>query len=294
MKKQYCFVLAMFMLLCGCSKTQPDKEAVSNKNEESSTIRNEFKQLDMELLKQKIENKNTFVFMVSQSTCSYCNSLKRTLVPYLREHTDLDFYELEIDMLGTKKSEINTNFSKLQELIPEYSGSTPELFYIDNGALRKQTSGDMDEVDLHNFFVDCGLVDEEKKQKEVIDVKIKESSYLEVSDFLKIDKKINDKEDFYLYLAESDRYNAMFSETLAKYLDMKQLKVWILKLDEQQQPSSQEDYNDMVKASERLGTVLVGYQYTPAVFHIKDGKVFDFIMDNVSEKELSNWLEKQS
>ena len=82
-------VLLMLVGMFGCSaKSQgSEKKPVV---EETKEVKEQdgIRQLDLDQTFQKIDDKESFVFMVTQSTCTYCNSFKKTLVPFLKEHKD--------------------------------------------------------------------------------------------------------------------------------------------------------------------------------------------------------------
>ena len=113
-------VFLMLVGIFGCSskdKEESRKEPIVVEKETKET--DGLKQLDLDQTFKRIDDKESFIFMVTQSTCSYCNSFKKTLVPFLKEHRDIPFYELEVDMLGEMKADVEKNFAKLQKKIPE-------------------------------------------------------------------------------------------------------------------------------------------------------------------------------
>lgn len=292
MKRLY-RIMIIILLLCGCG-AQSEKDISSGKDEGKVTLRNELAQLDLKLLKEKIDNGDTFVFMVTQSTCSYCNAMKRTVVPFIREHSDLPFFEIEVDMLGTKKSDINENFNKLKQFVPEYEGTTPEVFYMDKGKLQQHTSGDMDETALYNFFIDCGLIHGEKREAVQIDTEVHSNTYMKEIDYVECSEMLETKKSFYLYIAENDRYNAMLSDKLMNYTEKNKTTIYVLNLSKVEQPATEDEYDKLERAmkitQERVKDV---FQYTPEIFSIKDGKVIDSLTDNVTDKELMKWFQKQ-
>ncbi len=282
------------LLLCGCSTEQADKSKSKELIAQKEIVRrNELTQLDMKSLKDKLNKADDFIVMVTQSTCGYCNTMKRSVVPYLRENPDIPFFELEIDMLGSKKSDIDDNFHELGILIKEFSGNTPELLYIKDGSVVKQTSGDLDEAGFHNFLVDCGLVKEEKKAVEVITTTLRESRYLKLVDMEECAEKIENKDSFYLFIAENDRYNAALSETLAAYAEKNKVMMYVLNLTAMKQPETEEELEKLNTAMKKVETAITGYQYSPSILHIKAGKLGDILVDNVTEAELIEWFEKQ-
>ena len=196
-------------------------------------------------------------------------------------------------MLGTKKSDIGVNFDKLDALIKEFSGSTPELLYIKDGNVAKQATGDMDEAAFHNFLVDCDLVKKERINIEQIDTSLKTSSYLKQIEIEEAAKMIENKESFYLYIAENDRYNALLSKTLAAYAEKNKTSVYVLNLTDIKQPETQEEMEKLSEAQKVVEAAIKGYQYSPSVIHIKSGKMSDILVDNVKEIELQQWFDKQ-
>lgn len=291
MKKRWMIFLCL-LAVCGCTTGTTESKDKPGQQKET-VVCNELAQLDMESLKDKLNRKESFVVMVTQSTCSYCNNMKRSVIPYIREHPDIPFYELEVDMLGTKKSDIGINFDKLKTLIKEFSGSTPELLYIKDGNVAKQATGDMNEAAFHNFLVDCGLVKTEKKKEERSDTSLKTSSYLKQIKIEEAAKMIEKKENFYLYIAESDRYNTLFSKTLAAYAEKNKTSVYVLNLTDIKQPETQEEMEKLSEAQNVVEAAIKGYQYTPSVLHIQSGIMHDILVDNVEEAELIKWFEKQ-
>ena len=152
-------VLLMLVGIFGCSskdKEESRKEPIVVEKETKET--DGLKQLDLDQTFKKIDDKESFIFMVTKSTCSYCNSFKKTLVPFLKEYMDILFYELEVDMLGEMKSDVEKNFAKLQKKIPEFGGGTPEMFCYEKGKLKKTASGEISEAALYNFMIDCGYL----------------------------------------------------------------------------------------------------------------------------------------
>lgn len=293
MKKRMVIGMILLFVCAGCAgKSEESKAERRQKEQDGVEVRDELRQLDMKSLEDKIDHKETFVVMVTQSTCTYCNDMKRSVIPYIREHTEIPFYELEVDMLGTKVSDVEENFSKLSKLITEYSGGTPELICMKEGKVKKQQSGDMDETAFHNFLVDCGSVTEEKREVEQNVDSIQKSACLKEISMIECAKKLNDKEDFFLYIAENNRYNAMLSKKLAEYIEKKKLTVYVLNLTTMEEPGSEEEYNKLNKASEKVQEAFSTFQYTPSIFKVKEGQAADALIDNVTEEEIKNWFEK--
>ena len=287
-------VLLMLVGMFGCSsKAEADKG-----NEKETTVektkeikeQDGIKQLDLDQAFQKIDDKERFIFMVTQSTCTYCNSFKKTLVPFLKEHKDIPFYEIEVDMLGEMKADVEKNFAKLQKKVPEFGGGTPEMFCYENGKIKKSASGEMSEVALYNFMIDCGYIKGEKKEEEKTeDYTFPTSKQIENKNLIEVAKKIDDKDTFYLMVTQSDRYNQAFIKKLIPIVEEKDIDVIALHFPLEQKGTDDE----MNKAYETLMNCVKDLSVSPAVFEIKKGKAEKLLEDNVPAKDIRKALEKK-
>lgn len=287
-------VLLMLVGMFGCSsKAEADKG-----NEKETTVektkeikeQDGIKQLDLDQAFQKIDDKERFIFMVTQSTCTYCNSFKKTLVPFLKEHKDIPFYEIEVDMLGEMKADVEKNFAKLQKKVPEFGGGTPEMFCYENGKIKKSASGEMSEVALYNFMIDCGYIKGEKKEEEKTeDYTFPTSKQIENKNLIEVAKKIDDKDTFYLMVTQSDRYNQAFIKKLIPIVEEKDIDVIALHFPLEQKGTDDE----MNKAYETLMNCVKDLSVSPAVFKIKKGKAEKLLEDNVPAKDIRKALEKK-
>lgn len=287
-------VLLMLVGMFGCSsKAEADKG-----NEKETTVektkeikeRDGMNQLDLDQAFQKIDDKEAFIFMVTQSTCTYCNSFKKTLVPFLKEHKDIPFYEIEVDMLGEMKADVEKNFAKLQKKVPEFGGGTPEMFCYGNGKLKKSASGEMSEAALYNFMIDCGYIKGEKKEEEKTeDYTFPTSKKIENKNLIEVAKKIDDKDTFYLMITQSDRYNQAFIKKLIPIVEEKDIDIIALHFPLEQKGTDDE----MNKAYETLMNCVKDLSVSPAVFKIKKGKAEKLLEDNVAATDIRKALEKK-
>ncbi|MCR0569217.1 thioredoxin [[Clostridium] innocuum] len=287
-------VLLMLVGMFGCSsKAEADKG-----NEKETTVektkeikeQDGIKQLDLDQAFKKIDDKEAFIFMVTQSTCTYCNSFKKTLVPFLKEHKDIPFYEIEVDMLGEMKADVEKNFAKLQKKVPEFGGGTPEMFCYGNGKLKKSASGEMSEAALYNFMIDCGYIKGEKKEEEKTeDYTFPTSKQIENKNLIEVAEKIDDKDTFYLMVTQSDRYNQAFIKKLIPIVEEKDIDVIALHFPLEQKGTDDE----MNKAYETLMNCVKDLSVSPAVFEIKKGKAEKLLEDNVAVKDIRKALEKK-
>lgn len=290
MKKQWIYVGIFILILSGCSSDtnkQQDVPLIQEVGEQGIA------QVSVEEAFAKIDQQESFIMMVTQSTCSYCNSFKKTLVPFLKEHEAIPFFELEMDMVVNKKADIITGFEKLQTKIPEFSGGTPELIYFEQGKVQKQSSGELSSIGLRNFMIDCGLMDGEKQVEKNEITQLATSEYLKSSDFIELAQRIENHEEFYLLVAENDRFNEMFSNTLVTYANEHQQTILVLNLSDQKQPSSEDEMSQLNEAASTVSSLLLDFQLSPTIFHINEGTVLDQLMDNVTLEEVSTWFTKQ-
>lgn len=287
-------VLLMLVGMFGCS-SKSEAEQGSKKEtsvEETKEIKEQdgIKQLDLDQAFKKIDDKEAFIFMVTQSTCTYCNSFKKTLVPFLKEHKDIPFYEIEVDMLGEMKADVEKNFAKLQKKVPEFGGGTPEMFCYENGKLKKSASGEMSEAALYNFMIDCRYIKGEKKEEEKTeDYTFPTSKQIENKNLIEVAEKIDDKDTFYLMVTQSDRYNQVFIKKLIPIVEEKDIDVIALHFPLEQKGTDDE----MNKAYETLMNCVKDLSVSPAVFEIKKGKAEKLLEDNVAAKDIRKALEKK-
>ena len=79
-------------------------------------------ELNLNKLKEKIENKETFVLCISKTTCSHCNDYKPKLKSIASEY-NIDIYYIDVDKYDEEE------FSNLIS----FDGSTPTTIFIKNG-----------------------------------------------------------------------------------------------------------------------------------------------------------------
>lgn len=274
------------------SSTQKTEEKGNDQKEENEgTIStSKLKQLTLDEAFKKIDNKERFVFVVTQSTCGYCDNFKLTLVPFLREHPDIPFYEIEVDMLGTMKADINKNFDRLQKKVKDFQGGTPETFCYENGKVKKSASGAMTEAQLTNFMIDCGFIQGKKVEEEKAETyDFEESRYIKFDSLIDIAKRIDKKEKFYLLICESDRYSQGLIKTLIPVLEQKKIEVAAIRF-----PISQgnEDKSELEKAYQTVMKSTSDLTMTPTLYKIENGKGTKLVEDNVAKEVILGKLDK--
>lgn len=97
---------------------------INNKNETKG-----LKEITYKEVLKKIDKKEDFIILLSQTTCSHCAEYKPALKQIARKY-DLTIYYLDYDKYGEKKAEEIIKFFN-------FDGDTPTTFFYKNG---KETS----------------------------------------------------------------------------------------------------------------------------------------------------------
>ena len=83
------------------------------------------KTINISELKEKVNNKEKFILVVTQEGCTHCKAYIPTLNKIGREH-NITFYEID----EKKWSEDDTKYFKS---LANFDGSTPTTFFFENG-----------------------------------------------------------------------------------------------------------------------------------------------------------------
>lgn len=289
LEKTELIILSLF-ILCGCAATkEKEKENVNVINKADKNIGEQLKQLDVKGLKQKISNRERFIIVITQSTSSESTTMKRTLIPYFREHQEIPFFEIEVDMLGDKVKDIEKNIDELIKLAPGFQNLTPEYFYYDEGIVQIHESGEMSEIGWNNFMIDTEFVKGDKKEET-------EGFSLHIGDYLKESSTdqvtgMMEKNDFYLLVAKEERFSELFTKTMKEYTDIHKQKVYLLNHTKQMYPNTEQEAEIINRNMEIIDKMLMT-NVVPSLYHIKEGKVIDVIEDNASLKEVEEWFKR--
>lgn len=116
MKKLLFVMIAMLCIITGCQKQE-------------GTIKKEY--INVAQIKEKISNKETFVFSISRVDCPHCQNQHKMLDAY---HANGVFYIFEV----SKASE--AEIAELLKLYPTVN-STPTTFYYEKGELKETLVG---------------------------------------------------------------------------------------------------------------------------------------------------------
>lgn len=105
-------------------------------------------------LQNKIEKKEDFILLVSQSTCSHCATFKPKLIEITKEY-GIDIYYIDYD----KEDE-----ETIDQFLDEYhlSGATPTTIFIKNGqqeSLLNRIEGDLSKEKVLDKLKKLGFIE---------------------------------------------------------------------------------------------------------------------------------------
>ena len=104
---------------------------------------------------KKVDNEDSFILVVSQSTCSHCATYKPKLMEITREY-GIDIFYINYD---TESEKIQTQF--LDEF--NLSGATPTTMFIKDGkevSLLSRIEGDLAKSKVLTQFKKMGFIEE--------------------------------------------------------------------------------------------------------------------------------------
>jgi len=112
-------------------------------------------EVSYEEIVNKVDNEDSFVLVISQSTCSHCATYRPKLKNIARDY-GIDIYYIDYD---TENEEVQNEF--LDEF--NLSGATPTTIFIKNGkeaSLLNRLEGDLSESKVVEKFKKMGFIEE--------------------------------------------------------------------------------------------------------------------------------------
>lgn len=115
----------------------------------------ELLELNYTTLSEKLNNKDDFILVITQSTCSHCATYKPKLINIAKDY-NLNIYYINIDLESkdTQKKFLN-DFN--------LSGATPTTIFINDGkekSLLNRLEGDVSEKKAIEKFKKMGFIEE--------------------------------------------------------------------------------------------------------------------------------------
>lgn len=271
-------ILGICLFLCaGCSSNQADI-TIENSRLES---------IDLENLSKRIENKEEFLVMVSQNSTDSI-LMERTLAAYFRERDILPVYECKLNDQGDKVEDTSNAYAKFQDIVPYFSGTTPQCFYYKDGEMKETVTGALSEIAWQNFMIKCGVISGDIIEEPQETYQITEDGFEKV-DLKQAADLLRNKEDAYVYYARDDRYNEAYSKTLSTIVKEQKIKIYLLCEKDIVIPSEEEKRIE-VEESISLMNQSMDMNFSPSLYHLKDGAVESVLKDNVTREEILTWL----
>lgn len=149
--------MALF-LICGCTSTNTNKEkkdkaAIVELNPNKGAV----KKIPMQDVLDKMESKETFVVMLSQTYCNACLSFFMETDDYTKE-IGLTLWDIILDDESTSEEE---NLKITNEKFGHFS-ATPSIYYVEKGKVKDSLCSDKEKVNLENykkFLIKNGIVE---------------------------------------------------------------------------------------------------------------------------------------
>lgn len=136
-------IIGLVLAIAGCGKKDEEKKA---KDESPVTY------VQPQNILEKIDKKETFVFVIGSKTCSACQNYKATS---LKEMSEKDGVKLPfIDIYGIENKE--KEFADIQKLIKDHLKdkfeATPTTYYMEKGKLKEAVVGDVPYKDVKEKY----------------------------------------------------------------------------------------------------------------------------------------------
>lgn len=137
MKRMMCiFTCLCLLLVSGCSSGYERDERAGK-----------VEKITVEQMQEKIENKDTFVLVFTQSWCEHCKLFKEMLDEYLPTHNVI-VYDVVLDEDPIESQE--EKLAIIRETFPKMN-ATPELYYVKDGVKEEQLIADDDGITETKF-----------------------------------------------------------------------------------------------------------------------------------------------
>lgn len=112
-----------------------------------------FKELKFDEVIEKIENKDDFVLLISQTTCTHCISYKPKLEEVANEYK-INIYYIEVDLLDDEERDKFSSYINFS--------STPVTVFLKNGeesTVANRINGDASKDKIENKLKSNGFID---------------------------------------------------------------------------------------------------------------------------------------
>lgn len=141
MKKILLLFLAIFLTACATNSTKNEKNII-----ELNPNHGEVKKIAMQDIIKKMDDKESFVVMLSQNYCSSCKHFFMDTDAYTKE-IGLTLWDIVLDDEPTSTEE-NLEITNKQF---GYFKNTPSIYYIEKGVVKDSLCSDKTEPTLENY-----------------------------------------------------------------------------------------------------------------------------------------------
>lgn len=111
MKRWILAALSLSLILCGCASSSYKR----------STERGEIYKISLAAMLDKVQRKDTFAVMLTQTYCGYCQDFEEMLTAYLKDRSYIFFYVMSVLFLMYLLYSAITTYFTLQTYCKTYS-----------------------------------------------------------------------------------------------------------------------------------------------------------------------------
>lgn len=154
-------IIMLSIILCGCTNTTSNKNTTKNDSEKEAIVelqpgKGAVKKILMQDIFNKMDKKETFVVMLSQTYCNACLSFFMETDAYTEE-IGLTLWDIILDDEKTSEEE---NLKLTNERFGYFS-TTPSIYYIENGKVKDSLCANNEKVNLESykkFLIDNNII----------------------------------------------------------------------------------------------------------------------------------------
>lgn len=123
-KTYICMIAAMLFIVSGCGSATKEKV--------DKYIAGHVEGITTAQVMEKIENKEDFTIVFTQTGCTHCKTFMKMLNEYLPDH-NLVLYDLILDKEPNREEAL----TQLEASFPEFTG-TPDIYCVEDGKIKSR------------------------------------------------------------------------------------------------------------------------------------------------------------
>lgn len=190
----------MFLLMMGLMLAAVVAGCTSDKGEDSAKDKSPVTYVTPQSVTEKIENKETFAFILGDETCSACNQYKAEALSKMVKKDDIKLGFVELNGIEQKEEEMNSIVSLIETHLDNQFSATPTTYFIVDGVLKEVTVGAISYDELkelytkHILSADTSKVEEKAEDKAEDNTEVKAKDEAEVKAEDKVEVKVETEE----------------------------------------------------------------------------------------------------